>query len=122
LYFTDHHSDDYKWTVDENKQGHYILKLDALEETIQSVYYPETTTNLDNNKENLQVFGTHGKIVVNCDTEQAKTIEVFVIDGRKVANMSFNHTAEIELPTGIYIVKVKDGNSTIITRKVSVLK
>ena len=122
LYFTDHHSDDYKWTVDENKQGHYVLKLDALEETIKSVYYPETTTNLDNNKENLHVFGTKGKIVVNCDTDPLKTVEVFIIDGRKVANVSFNHTAEVELPCGIYIVKVKDGNSTIITRKVSVLK
>jgi len=93
-----------------------------LEETIKSVYYPETTTNLDNNKENLHVFGTKGKIVVNCDTDPLKTVEVFIIDGRKVANVSFNHTAEVELPCGIYIVKVKDGNSTIITRKVSVLK
>jgi len=121
-YFTDHHSDDYKWTVDENKQGHYILKLDALEETIQSVYYPETATSLDDTKVNLKVFSTNGKIVVDCDTEPVKTIEVFVLDGRKVANVSFTHNAEIELPTGIYIVKVKEGISTIITRKVSVLK
>jgi len=121
-YFTDHHSDDYKWTVDENKQGHYILKLDALEETIQSVYYPETATSLDDTKVNLKVFSTNGKIVVDCDTEPVKTIEVFVLDGRKVANVSFTRNAEIELPTGIYIVKVKEGISTIITRKVSVLK
>jgi len=121
-YFTDHHSDDYKWTVDENKQGHYILKLDALEETIQSVYYPETATSLDDTKVNLKVFSTNGKIVVDCDTESVKTIEVFVLDGRKVANESFHRNAEIELPTGIYIVKVKEGISTIITRKVSVLK
>lgn len=121
-YFTDHHSDDYKWTVDENKQGHYILKLDALEETIESVYYPETATNLINNKVNTQVIAANGKIVVNCDTEKLKTIEVYVIDGRKVADKSFTHNAEIELPNGIYIVKVKDSNSTVLTRKVSVLK
>jgi len=121
-YFTDHHSDDYKWTVDEDKQGHYIMKLDALEETIDATYYPETNTSFTNVNLNINLFATNGKIVVKSDTESSKSMDVFVMDGRKVANVPFNHNAEIELPTGIYIVKVKDGNSTIITRKVSVLK
>ena len=99
----------------------HILKLDALEQTIDSVYYPATATSLDDNKVNFKVFSTNGKIVVDCDTETEKTIEVFNLDGRKVSNGSFTHNAEIELPTGIYIVKVKEGISTVLTRKVSVL-
>jgi|GEM_PF-1046243 len=118
-YFTDHRSDDYKWTVDENKQGHYIIKLDALEETIETIYNPTSLTNINMD---INVFGANGKIVMKSETASSKTMEVFAIDGRKVSTSLFTHNAEIDLPTGIYIVKVKDGNSNLFTRKVSVLK
>jgi len=120
-YFTDHRSDDYKWIVDENKQGHYIIKLDALEETIETTYYP-VNTSLANINMNINVFGKKGKIVVKSEVASFKTMKVFGIDGREIKNVMFTYNAEIDLPNGIYIVKVKEGNSSLITTKVSVFQ
>jgi len=121
-YFTDRRSDDYKWIVDADKQGHYIIKLDALEETVQATYNPGTATSLTNNIMNTQVFATNGKIIAKSESTSVKTMEVFLIDGRKVSTTMFTQNAEMVLSNGIYVVKVKDGNLNIITRKVSVLK
>ena len=49
-------------------------------------------------------------------------MKVFGIDGREIKNVMFTYNAEIDLPNGIYIVKVKEGNSSLITTKVSVFQ
>jgi len=53
--------------------------LDALEQTIDSVYYPATATSLDDNKVNFKVFSTNGKIVVDCDTETEKPSKFLIL-------------------------------------------
>jgi hypothetical protein len=119
-YFTDHRSDDYKWVVEEDKQGHYIIKLDVLEETIAATYYPGGSTGIVNGEMNTKIFSEKGKVKVKSETTWGKTIDIFAVDGSRVANKFFTNNAEIELPNGIYIVKVQDGRSKTMTSKVSV--
>ena len=120
LYFTDRVSDDYKWIVDEDKQGRYVIKLDALEETLDVTYYPEISTNIDYAQNHTKVFASDGKITVKSDTESIKTVEVYMLDGRRIVNKGFTSNIEMEISKGIYIIKIMDENSHIISRKVSV--
>jgi len=122
MYFTDQHSDDYKWTVDADKQGRYVIKVDALQETINATYYPEISTNLFDSKLNIKAYAANGCIRVNCETETMKTVFVFGVDGRKVAEKSFSRDVEINLVKGIYAVKVCDETSELTTRKIIVIK
>jgi hypothetical protein len=119
--FTNRISDDYKWTVDADKQGRYVIKLDALQETIQATYYPVTTGIVDTEL-NIKVFAANGSIRVTSENELAKSVEVFAMDGRRVAQKTFDSNIEINLPNGIYTVRVKGGGADLITRKVSVIK
>lgn len=121
-FFTDHHSDDYKWTVDEDKQGRYVIALDALQETIQATYYPGTSTSLVEPRSDVKAFAANGRIRIVTDSENAKTAQVFAVDGRKVAEKSFGRDVEIELVSGIYAVRVCDGTTELMTRKVVVIK
>lgn len=121
-YFTDRRSDDYKWTVDEDKQGRYVIKINALEETIEATYFADPSTGLAKNEMNTKVFAGSGKIIVQADTEASKTIEVFIMDGRCVAKKLFTREVEISLTKGIYVVKISDGSSNTITEKVSIIK
>ncbi len=119
--FTNHISDDYKWTVDADKQGRYVIKLDALQETIQATYYPVTTGLVESNT-NIKAYAANGRVRVVADGENAKTARVFAMDGRKVAEKSFGREVEIQLPQGIYTVKVSDATKELTTRKLIVIK
>lgn len=120
-YITDHISDDYKWTVDAEKQGRYVIQINALEETINATYYPETPTKLSTLKlDDIYILGVKGEIQVMSEIESVKRLEVFDIGGGRVARESFVHNVEIELSKGIYIVKINDGNALMI-KKVVVL-
>lgn len=121
-FFTDFHSDDYKWTIDNDKPGRYVIKLDGLQETIQAIYYPGATTNLNETNLDIKVFVANSCIRIVTDSENAKKALVFAMDGRKVTESSFNRGIEIKLVPGIYTVKVYDATSEIITRKVIVIK
>lgn len=119
-YFTDKKSIDYKWTVDENKQGHYVIKLDVLEETIEATYSPGTSTNLINKEVEADLFVGEGKITVKSKSDFVKSIEVFDVNGYKVASKAFSQNAEFYLPKGIYIVKIGCDNFDTLVRKVIV--
>ncbi|MDP4240330.1 MAG: SusF/SusE family outer membrane protein [Bacteroidota bacterium] len=121
-FFTDHHSDDYKWTIDDDKQGRYVITLDALQETIQSTYYPVSAANLVEMNSDIKVFAANGRIQIVTDNENAKTAQVFAVDGHKVADRSFDRDVEIDLISGIYTVRVYDGTTELMTRKVIIIK
>ncbi|HEY6915630.1 MAG TPA: SusF/SusE family outer membrane protein [Paludibacter sp.] len=120
--FTNHISDDYKWTVDADKQGRYVIKLDALQETIQATYYPGGTTGLVDANLNIKAYAANGRILIIAEGENAKLAQVFAVDGHKVTEKSFGRNVEINLAPGIYIVKVFDGKTELTTRKVIVIK
>lgn len=119
--FTDLRSDDYKWTIDSDKQGRYIINVDVLEETIDGKFYLGTL--VDNASASVtSVHVKNGKVMVNSETASSKKIMIFATDGSLVAEKSFLQNAEIELPVGIYVVKVGNGDSESFVKKICVLK
>lgn len=119
-FFTDRVSDDYKWTVDESKPGRYIIKLNALEETIEATYMVGTAA--ESVKDNqLTITPADGKIAVRNAAASKLTAEVYSFDGRRVASREFSGTTEIKVSSGMYILRVKEGDATLVTRKISVL-
>ena len=116
-YFTENHSSDFKWIVDEDKQGHYIIKLDVLEETIQASYTPTIVSEL---KMKTEIITTEGRIVVKSEFVSSKSVEVFDLTGHRIAYKLFDYNTEIKLTRGIYIVKITDDNSSFFVQKVSV--
>ncbi|MDD4991872.1 MAG: SusF/SusE family outer membrane protein [Paludibacter sp.] len=121
-YFTDLRSDDYKWTIDSDKQGHYQIKVDVLEETITATYSLSTSVDAAKNASIANIKVQNGKVLVNSETKSSKKIMIFATDGTLVAEKSFLQNVEVELPVGIYIIKVGDGNSHPLVKKISVLK
>lgn len=121
-FFTDHVSDDYKWTIADDKQGRYIIKVDVLNETIEATYNPDNSTSNEALNSDFKVFATGGKLVAQSDSELQNTIEVFALDGRKVAAKTFAGNTEISLPNGIYTIRLNKGNQHQVTKKVSIVK
>jgi hypothetical protein len=121
-FFTDRRNDDYKWTVDADKQGRYVIKLDALNETIEATYFTETSTGLENADLQAKIFAVDGKIRIQADLQSASMVEVFAVDGRRVERQMFSGNTEISISKGIYIVKLHRNNTDPISKKVSILK
>lgn len=121
-YFTDLHSYDYKWAVDADKQGRYVIKLDALQETIQATYYPSEPTNLVETKLNLKAYATNGGIRIISENDASQTVQVFAVDGRMVVEEFFHSAIDMKLAKGIYIVKIGDNSAEPTTLKIIVLQ
>lgn len=118
-YFTDQRSDDYKWTIDSDKQGRYIIKVNVLEETIDAAFYLGTgMPENQNSKTTIKQLGA--KVMVSSALDSSVRLMIFSTDGTKVADKSFAKSAEVELPAGVYIVKVEGANATSIVKKVCV--
>ncbi|MDD2996914.1 MAG: SusF/SusE family outer membrane protein [Paludibacter sp.] len=121
-YFTDHKNDDYKWIVDADKQGRYVIKLDALNETIQATYFPDSSTGFDALNQNTKVFAANGKVYIQCESASVNTVEIYSMEGRRVATQEFKANAEISLPNGFYTVKLRSNQSNPVTAKISIVK
>lgn len=118
-YFTDQRSDDYKWTIDSDKQGRYIIKVNVLEETIDAAFYLGTgMPENQNSQTTIKQLGA--KVLVSSALDSSVRLMIFSTDGTKVADKSFAKSAEVELPAGVYIVKVEGANATSIVKKVCV--
>jgi len=121
-FITDQHSDDYKWSIDADKQGRYVINLDALQDTIHATFYPEVPTTIVDNQLTIKAFAVDGRIQVKSDKETLETVYIYSVDGRVVAKKSFIQDVTINLPKGLYIVKVSAEGALLFTQKVSVLK
>ena len=54
----------------ENKQGHYTIKLDVLEETIEAIYDPNYTSSITKKEGQTKVYSTKGKIIIKSTAEK----------------------------------------------------
>jgi hypothetical protein len=109
---------DYKFITNEIVACTIIVDLVNMKMTVT----PIKVTNLVDPKSDINAFAANGGIRVTCDNESIKTVDVFAVDGRKVDEKSFSHDVEISLTKGIYIVKVCNATTELITRKVIVTK
>lgn len=119
-FFTEKTSTDYKWIIAEDKQGDYTIKLNVLEETIEEVtFVPGTSTELVEKEAKAEVLLVDRKLIVNSD-EVLKSIEIFNLNGYKVATKLVAQNAEFILPKGFYIVKIIYNNSSAFIKKVNI--
>nr|WP_321408404.1 SusF/SusE family outer membrane protein [uncultured Carboxylicivirga sp.] len=119
-FYTENHSSDFKWIVEENKQGHYIIKLDVLEETVQAIYNPDTPNSVTETELKTEILVIEGGIIVKSESGSKKSIEIINLIGNRIANKLFNYNTEVKLKRGIYIVKIIDENSDSLVKKVSI--
>ncbi len=119
-YITEKHSVDFKWAVDENKQGHYTIKLDVLEETIEAIYDPNHTSSITKKEGQTKVYSTKGKIIIKSTAEKCKSIEVYDLSGARVCQKLSVKNTEMEITKGIYIVKITYNDHSTKIKKVSV--
>ena len=118
-YFTDLRSDDYKWTIDADKQGRYIIKVDVLEETIDAKFYLGTAIP-ENQSLQTTIKQLGAKLMVNSVLDSSQRLIIFSMDGTKIADQYFAKSAEIELSAGVYVVKIEDANAGSVVRKICV--
>jgi len=106
---------DNKFVMAEEKECTMTVDLVNMKMTVT----PKIATNLVKSElTTLKVFGVNGKISVQAETESIKTIEIFAIDGRRVARELFTQNIEIDLPKGVYIIKVHDESAANISKKI----
>jgi len=97
------------------EEGEYTMTVNLVNMTMTL----SPATSLVNGELNtIKVVGVNGKIRVQTETESIKTIDVFAIDGRRVASELFSLNVEIALPKGVYIIKVNDSSSKVISKKI----
>jgi len=112
---------DTKWTIPEDRSGdgYYIIKVNALEETIAVEFTPGTAVPALNDKEKISIFSFDGKVFVRTDSDTRLEVSLYGIDGRKVARKTFTGNAEISVPEGCYVVRAtNDDYETVITKVV----
>ncbi|KAA6302991.1 MAG: hypothetical protein EZS26_000886 [Candidatus Ordinivivax streblomastigis] len=110
---------DTKWTIPENRSGdgNYVIKLNTLEETIEVDFTSETGIDPVKQDDKIKVFATEGKVFIRSDEPSDLRVDVFGIDGRKVAREVCAGNTGIALPRGCYVVKtINRENKTGITK------
>lgn len=111
-FITDHVSDDYKWTVDPDKQGRYIIKVNALEETIHANYIIENPTGIIKTNAELQMVTTGNRLHISNPSGETLRVSIYSCEGQLLLQQEMQTELNCQLNKGLYIVNVANGNQT----------
>ncbi len=117
-FFTTNNTNDCKWTIDHQKQGRYVIKLDVLQQTINTTFYP-TNSIFTPQLTNVQVNSTSGLININNKTKSVVNVTVFTVDGKKITTKNVIDKMQTTVNTGIYIIQISNGHE-FLTKKLYV--
>ena len=113
---------DTKWTIPEDRRGDgfYIIKINTLEETITVEFTPGTDVPALNDKEKISIFSFDGKVYICSHADNGLRVNLYTVDGRKVAGKTGPGKVEIQAPDGCYVVEAINTQNERVMSKVIV--
>lgn len=103
---------DWKWMIDDNQQGTYIIKVNIFTETIETQFIGEGTGIAESDNSDLyHIYSSSGSISVELkDPDTITVIALSDISGRLIETVNVNTTPVVlggNLPNGVYVVSFR---------------
>lgn len=113
---------DTKWTIPEDRSGDglYIIKVNLLDETIDVEFTPGTDVPALKKNEKISIFSFDGKVYICTHAESGLKVNLFTVDGRKVAGKTGLGKVEIPASDGCYVVEAVNSQNERVMSKVIV--
>lgn len=103
---TVHTFPDYKWTIDEDKQGHYTITVNLLNETIEAQYNGEESSLSTPNEATISINGHDGLHIWSTNGQTIDTLHIYDLSGRLVIHERQFTDLHLPLEKGIYIISL----------------